>query len=238
MTVRGSSAPGGLSSAPDIHRSTFRPGKTFIYLAVAFVVCRFLTDVWLPALGLRQLADDYRSAVDIAAPYLILPICAIVSVQLRGIQWGPAILAVLASLVLDLFFFVKFIDAPAWTSLVAIGIAVAWGYLLWRRNQVQRPTLSRSVPSRLDRITIPALGVAYLGLTGLTLAVNQLFGHLRVFPNDVAPERLSSYDPILPTLVVLGIWAGLRWKDHVGFSSSPGSPVWMTQRDAAPTRRP
>jgi len=75
--------------------SGFPEGKTFLWLALGFVVCRYLTDTWLPALGLQTLAQRYTNFTDTVAPnyyffvhYSEQPAWGSLALIGLGVAWG------------------------------------------------------------------------------------------------------------------------------------------------------
>jgi len=113
-------------------RRAFPEGMTFFWLAVGFILCRYLTDTILPDLGLKQLAHDYEELANTVAPYLELPVCAVLCVQVLRHGLPAGLLAIVACVGLDYFFFVHFNEPLSWGSLALIGVAVAFSYARFR----------------------------------------------------------------------------------------------------------
>jgi len=105
--------------------------KVYLYFAIGFAFCNYLTHTWLPAVGLMSFSDAYGSYFDNLAPYLILPTCLLLTIQnlKRGLIFG--IMAIAASLVIDYYFFIQYFEPFAWGGLLLLGIATVlasvWG---------------------------------------------------------------------------------------------------------------
>ncbi|MGI8550939.1 MAG: hypothetical protein ACR2PL_09160 [Dehalococcoidia bacterium] len=126
------------------NRRSFPEGKTFLWLVGGFILCRFLTDNFLPAIGLRHFAQQAAALVDYFAPYLLLPVCLVLVIQTwcRNILAG--LLVATGSLILDFYFFIHFNDPPSWGSLVLIALGAAVSYAAYA---VGRPGFREAPPS-------------------------------------------------------------------------------------------
>src|SRR5579859_7183960 len=143
-----------LSTMPPQATSTcsFSEGKTFLVTAIAFVACRYLTTSWLPALGLRTLAHQYENFIDFFAPYILLPICLIVIIQVSRRTIWAGLLATVGSVIIDYYFFIRFVEPLSWLGLLILALAVLWSGVLYiqrKKEQFPPPLFTRS--ERLQR---------------------------------------------------------------------------------------
>ncbi len=189
-------------------RERFPEGLTFVWLAVGFVLCRFLTDTFLPHLGLAQLAHDYESTVNRIAPYLELPLCAVLCLQLLRRSLAPGLLGIAGALALDYFFFVHFVESASWLALGLIGLAVLWSYLLARRRRGRQGAVGADFfPLRLRL----ACGVAYL--VGIGVALLLKFGLEQAAFGGRLGEDAPSAVPLVATLLAVAVYLLLPGQD-------------------------
>lgn len=189
-----------LSTAPPSVSSTrsFAEGKTFLITAIAFIACRYLTTTWLPALGLRTLAHQYENFIDFVAPYILLPICLVVIVQVTRRNILPGLLAIIGTVIIDYYFFIRFMELPSWLGLLILAGAVLWSGLLFlqrKKEQFPPPLLTRS--ERLQRNIL--LAIVYV----VSFFIAMLLAPVVRGSNLPDARDLAAAVATLPTLLAL-----------------------------------
>lgn len=182
-------------------RGVFPEGLTFVWLALGFILCRYLTDTILPDLGLRQLAHDYEELTNNVAPYLELPLCTALCVQVLRRSVPLGLLTTLGCVGLDYFFFVRFNEPLSWGSLALIGVAVAGSYASYRLGVgAARPRHGAAAHRRVLLICAVAyaIGLALALVAKRVLEDAALGGRLG--------EDLPRIAPVLPSLLALAAY--------------------------------
>ncbi len=180
----------------------FPEGKVYIIVVIGFFVCENLTNSWLPALGLRTLAHQYENAADFIAPYLLLPICLILIINLFKRSLIAGCIAIAGSIMLDWYFFIRYDQLLSRLSLVVLGIAIFGSYIVYRnRTQSQAPqTASNEKMGRWLKRAIYA--GAYIVGFFIAVYVAPLLRQLSIpYARDVSYATAA-----LPTLVVLVVY--------------------------------
>ena len=190
----------------DAKTRKFPEGKVYVIVVIGFFVCENLTNVWLPALGLRTLAHQYENAADFIAPYLLLPICLILIISLFKRSLISGFIAIAGTLMLDWYFFIRYDLLLSRLSLVVFGIAVLWSYIVYRqRTQSETPQTSQATASheKIGRWQKRAIyTVFYIVSFFATVYVAPL---LRQLPAPYGRD-VSYATAALPTLVVLVVF--------------------------------
>ncbi|GAC1626002.1 MAG: hypothetical protein NVS4B7_16050 [Ktedonobacteraceae bacterium] len=181
----------------------FPEGKTYAFVVVGFFVCENLTNIWLPALGLRTLAHQYENIADFIAPYLLLPICLFLVLSLFKRSLIAGCIAIVGSLMLDWFFFIRYDQLLSRLSLVVYGIAVLLSYIAYRsrrKSEAPQATPAREHIGRWQKRAVytSIYIVSFLVAVYTTPLLRQLTGQ---YGRDV-----SFATSALPTLVVLVVY--------------------------------
>ena len=132
----------------DAHTRKFPEGKVYAFVVIGFFVCENLTNVWLPALGLRTLAHQYENVADFIAPYLLMPICLILVINLFKRSLIAGVIGIAGSLMLDWYFFIRYDLLLSRLSLVVFGIAVLWSYYRLQKQGQDQKRLRLLLPVR------------------------------------------------------------------------------------------
>ncbi len=185
--------------------TAFTEGKIYLATVVGFVACQFLTSTWLPALGLLTLDHLYGSIADFLAPYLLLPLCLVLTVIVVKRNLFAGLLAGLGSLMIDLFFFIHYNMLLAWCGLIIIGIGVLLNYVVYKRGQ-EKPDIVAAVSQserRHMKIIYTGIYIVCFVLSAYVLYPLLSHAHLVIpyFGGDV-PNATAT----IPTLIVLVVY--------------------------------
>jgi len=180
--------------------NSFPEGKTLAWFIGGFLLCRFLTDNLLPAVGLKEFAHSVTPPLDAVAPYLLLPVCLMLGIQVWRHSAPAAVIVALGTLALHYFFFVRFSNPPSWLAVAVIVLGVGVSYVAYRGAGDKR---SPSDARQTRRLLICCAAV--YAVCAAATAVAQV-----VLEHTGAGDAVWKALPLLPSLIALAAWIALR----------------------------
>jgi hypothetical protein len=181
----------------------FPEGKIYLGVIIGFFTCENLTNTWLPALGLTTLAHQYEGIADLIAPYLLLPVCVVVSILTLRRSLASGLLTIVGSMILDYYFFIRYNVWLSRSGLLIIGLGVLWSYFLYRSGKpLFLPPSASSSTDRLRRWSLLAVTYTLSVLFVVSLGPLSRYVHLAgSFGRDLGAATAT-----LPTLLVLLVY--------------------------------